>query len=74
MTSPSISIERELGNLQARMELVESELHGLRDDMREIRDVLISARGGWRLFMLAFTCAATVGAVLDHFLLLIRRG
>ena len=62
------SIERELGNLQARMELVESELQALRQDMREIRDVLLSARGGWRLFMLAFTVAASVGAALDHVL------
>ena len=37
------SIERELGNLQARMELVETELRALRDDTREIRDALVSA-------------------------------
>lgn len=57
------------------MELVETELRALRDDTREIRDALVSARGGWRLFMLAFTVAASVGAVLDHFLpLVMRRG
>ncbi|WP_210324339.1 hypothetical protein [Aestuariivirga litoralis] len=68
------SIERELGNLQARMEAVESELHAIREDMREIRDVLVSAKGGWRLFMLAFGFAASVGAALDHFVPLLRRG
>jgi len=57
------------------MELVESELRALRGDTREIRDALVSARGGWRLFMLAFTVAASVGAVIDHFLpLAMRRG
>ena len=62
------SIERELGNLQARMETVEAELHGLRDDMRELRDIVVSARGGWQLLVLTISIATSCGAVMDHYL------
>jgi len=62
------SIERELGNLQARMETVETELLGLRADMRELRDALVSARSGWRIVALAVGLATSSGAVLDHYL------
>ena len=64
------SIERELGNLQARMETVEAELHGLRDDMRELRDIVVSASGGWRLLVLTMSSAPSCGAVQAHYLTL----
>lgn len=62
------SIERELGNLQARMETVEVELQGLRDDMRELRDIVVSARGGWQFLAVAIGLATSSGAALDHYL------
>ena len=62
------SIERELGNLQARMETVEAELQGLRNDMRELRDIVVSARGGWQLLTLVIGIATSCGAVMDHYL------
>ncbi|MDE2383083.1 MAG: hypothetical protein KGO53_00575 [Alphaproteobacteria bacterium] len=62
------SIERELGNLQARMETVEGALHAMRDDVRELRDALLAARSGWRLLVLAMSLATSFGAVLDHYL------
>ena len=37
-----MSLEREVGALQARMETVESELQGIRSDVREIRDALVA--------------------------------
>ena len=39
-----MSLEREVGALQARMETVETELQGIRSDVREIRDALVGAR------------------------------
>ena len=60
------SIERELGNLQARMEAVEHELQAVRSDLRDIRDAVTSARGGWRLLMVTIGLAATLGAALEH--------
>jgi len=65
------SIERELGNLQARMETVESELHAMREDVREIRDALVSARFGWRIILIMVSLATSCGALLDHYLPLV---
>ena len=65
------SIERELGNLQARIETVETEVHAMRDDVREIRDAMVAARMGWRMLMLAIGAGTSTGALLDHYLPLI---
>ena len=43
-----MTLEREVGALQARMETVEAELQGIRSDVREIRDALVTARGSWK--------------------------
>lgn len=60
------SIERELGNLQARMEAVEHELQAVRGDIREMRDAVTSARGGWRLLVVTIGLATSLGAALEH--------
>ena len=61
------NIEREIGNLEARMQTVESELHAIRQDVREIRDALVGVKGGWRALTLVIGLAATAGAVLDKY-------
>ncbi len=55
-------VEREVGRLEARMETVEAELQGIRADVREIRDALVSAKGGWVVLTIAISLAAAVGA------------
>ncbi|MCA0433508.1 MAG: hypothetical protein LCH46_09600 [Proteobacteria bacterium] len=55
-------LEREIGNLEARMETVEAELQAIRQDVREIRDALVKARGGWMALTLMLACAASAGA------------
>lgn len=62
------SIEREIGNLEARMQTVESELHAIRSDVREIRDALVGAKGGWRTITIVIGLATTFGAVLGRFM------
>ena len=62
------SIEREIGNLEARMQTVESELHAIRQDVREIRDALVGVKGGWRTLTLIVALAASLGAVVDKYL------
>ena len=65
------NIERELGNLEARMQTVESELHAIRTDVREIRDALVGLKGGWRTLTLVIGLAATMGAVLGKYVSLL---
>ncbi len=55
-------LEREIGGLQARMETVEQELQAIRSDVREIRDALVRAKGGWMAMLLLFSAAAAMGA------------
>lgn len=55
------------------METVESEIRGLRCDVREIRDCLVSARGGWKMLTLviglSISLGAGIGKILPLFLL-----
>ena len=68
---PMTSIERELGNLQARIETVESEIRALRGDTREIRDALLSLKNGWRTLLVIVSLATSLGASFDHLVPLI---
>lgn len=69
------NIERDVGALEARMLTVEQEIHAMRQDVREIRDALVTARGGWKTLTLVIGFSATFGAMLSraaHVLLLDR--
>jgi chromosome condensin MukBEF ATPase and DNA-binding subunit MukB len=66
------STERELGNLEARMQTVETELHAIRQDVRDIRDALVTAKGGWRTLLIVISLATTIGAMLDRYLPLLK--
>jgi chromosome condensin MukBEF ATPase and DNA-binding subunit MukB len=61
-------LEREIGNLEARMETVEQELQAIRGDVREIRDALVRARGGWVVLVVMFSGAASIGALAGRLL------
>jgi hypothetical protein len=47
---------------------VEQEIHAMRDDVREIRDALVSARGGWKTLTLVIGVSVSVGALLSRLL------
>jgi chromosome condensin MukBEF ATPase and DNA-binding subunit MukB len=67
-------MEREVGRLEARMETVETELHAIRADVREIRDALVSAKGGWLILTAALSMAAAAGAMATNYLPTFLRG
>jgi hypothetical protein len=62
------SIEREMGNLEARMQTVENELHAIRQDVRDIRDALLGVKGGWRTLTIVIGLATTMGALAGRYL------
>jgi chromosome condensin MukBEF ATPase and DNA-binding subunit MukB len=66
-------VEREVGRLEARMETVEAELQGIRADVREIRDALVSVKGGWLVLTAAISLAAAAGAFVSSYLHLTLR-
>jgi hypothetical protein len=57
------SIERDLGELHARMGAVETDMREMRADVREIRDAVTGFRGGWKALTLLMGVAASVGAL-----------
>lgn len=60
------SLERDVGALDARMETVEREIHAIRKDVREIRDALVTARGGWKTLTLVIGFSISFGALLSR--------
>ncbi len=58
------SLERDVGALEARMQTVEQEIHAMREDVREIRDTLVTARGGWKTLTLVIGMSVSVGALV----------
>lgn len=59
-------VERDIGSLEARMRNVESELHAIRADVREIRDALVGVRHGWLFLTGALTLASALGAAASR--------
>jgi hypothetical protein len=62
-----------VGRLEARMETVETELQGIRADVREIRDALVSVKGGWLVLTAALSMAAAAGAFAREYLSVLVR-
>jgi chromosome condensin MukBEF ATPase and DNA-binding subunit MukB len=61
------NIDREVGHLEARMDSVETEIRALRHDVRDIRDAIVSVKGGWRLFVLTVSAATAFGALAGKY-------
>ena len=64
----AMSIDRNVGALEARMEMVETEVHAIRSDVREIRDALVTARGGWKMLTLVIGLSVSLGATIATYL------
>ena len=63
-----MSVERAIGALQARMETVEAEVHAMGGDVREIRDALVTARGGWKMLTVVIGLSVSLGVTLSKVL------
>jgi hypothetical protein len=61
-------MDRDLGRLEARMETVEAEVQAMRLDVREIRDALVKARGGWLMLTIALSLAGAFGSLVSKLL------
>jgi RNase P/RNase MRP subunit POP5 len=65
-----VSTEREFGHLTARVDVnaedikeLRTEVAGMRTDIREVRDALVSAQGGYKVLVIVVGLAGTVGAI-----------
>jgi hypothetical protein len=58
------ALNREVGELRVRLSAVEDEMRILRSDVREIRDALVSIRGGWKILASIIAASAALGGLL----------
>lgn len=64
----SINYERELGGVQEKLKKLEKEMADMHNDVREIRDVVVSVKGGWKTIAVIASLSAAVGAAMIKFL------
>ena len=60
----SVGYERELGGVQARLEELEKGQEQIKRDVREIRDVVVSVKGGWKTIAVIASLSAAVGGII----------
>lgn len=56
--------ERELGGVQARLEALEEGQTQIQRDVREIRDVVVSVKGGWKTIAVIASLSAAIGGLI----------
>ena len=56
--------QRELGSLEAKVTNLEGDVSEMKSDLRDIRDTLAQAKGGWKTLLLVAGVAGVAGAVL----------
>lgn len=57
-------IDRELGELSARMTVLEREMKELRADIKWMRDTVQQTKGGWRTIAFLISAGGVTGAVM----------
>ena len=60
----SLNYERELGGVQEKLKKLEQEMAEMHEDVREIRDVVVSVKGGWKTIAVIASLSAGVGALI----------
>ena len=45
------NIDRDIGNMDARLHVLEADMREVRTDVRNIRDTLLNVKGGWRVLV-----------------------
>jgi hypothetical protein len=58
------SLDRQLGDMQARLVTVERLLELNTRDTREVRDMMLQARGGWRTLAAVAGVSAAIGGLV----------
>lgn len=64
----SVGYERELGGVQERLEELERGQEQTKRDVREIRDVVVSVKGGWKTLSIIAALSAAVGGLIAKFI------
>jgi prefoldin subunit 5 len=60
-------IDRELGELSARLKILEREMSGMRDDIKWMRDQVQQTKGGWKTIAFLISASGILGAIATLF-------
>lgn len=60
----SLNYERELGGVQEKLKKLEQEMAEMHEDVREIRDVVVSVKGGWKTIAVIASLSAAIGGLI----------
>lgn len=64
----TVSVERELGDLAARMKHVEAAQKEQGQQLSEVLKILTAAQGGWKVLVIVGVVAATIGGIIARVL------
>ncbi len=57
--------DHELGELQAEVRNVKEDVAEMKSDLRDVRDILSQAKGGWKTLLLVAGIAGVMGAAVS---------
>jgi len=58
------NVDRELGEVSARLSTLEREMSEIREDIRWMRDQVQQTKGGWRTIAFLISASGILGAVV----------
>lgn len=58
-----MSVERELGEMSSRLRTLEREMCETRETLKQLHELALQAKGGWKTLMLVAGFAGLVGAI-----------
>ena len=64
MTTPGY--ERELGGIQERLKAMEETQGEMQTDIKAIRDVVVSVKGGWKTISIIVAVSGALGALVSN--------
>lgn len=67
-SSPHIGVHRDLGRHDAEIENLKTEVHAMRVDLSEIKNMLSEATGGWKMLMAVSGLAAALASGITWFI------
>lgn len=57
-------IDREIASLGTKVDVIERDLSEMKSDIREVRDIVVRAGGGWRALIYVAGAAAFLGGLI----------
>ena len=64
---PNGSLSKDIGRLQGKVEGIEKQLDQVQITVREIKETIDQAKGGWKVALMIAGCGGAVGALVMRY-------